>query len=151
MAAGLEREARRLGAFRDPSLEAMIPRSSRWDLAWALAEAEAPHAAAIETAIDGWIALGGDAEWDIGEEPRRFLSLRFETAFAFLCRMCHTGDHPETSLAGYPADMAPLEAARYFLVDWWATHGRDAAAEELILAWHDDLTTGCGPGSAAAG
>lgn len=41
-------------------------------------------------------------------------------------------------MVGYPSELAPLDVARYFLVDWWNTHGRDAASEELILSLHDE-------------
>lgn len=68
-----------------------------------LREREAPHAAAIRTAIDAWIESG---VWpELADVARWFLNLRMETSLNLVVQLCHCGEGAESSLWDFPAGM----------------------------------------------
>ena len=100
-----------------------------------LREREAPHAAAIRTAIDAWIESG---VWpELADVARWFLNLRMETSLNLVVQLCHCGEGAESSLWDFPAGMDEADVARYLWLDWWETHGRFSATRELVAARHD--------------
>lgn len=100
-----------------------------------LAELEAPHAAAIESAID---ALCSTGHWPmLADAPRYLLRLRIETSLNLLLQLCECGGHPESSLWDFPAGLSAPDLLCHLLLEWWPRHGRYNAARELVIASHD--------------
>jgi hypothetical protein len=100
-----------------------------------LREVEAPYAGAVAAAVEQWAQTG---QWPPLEPVAAgFLRLRTETARDFLLQLCQSGAHPESSVFEFPSGWGRAELARYFLVAWWETHGRAAAAAEWIVQAHD--------------
>ncbi|MEY2562247.1 MAG: hypothetical protein QOH88_440 [Verrucomicrobiota bacterium] len=100
------------------------------DLISRIEEAEKPYLPEVEAAI-ALIALSGEVDLDgFSLEALSVLRKRAETAAWFI----HTLTTASTTLFPHP-QCSMGDAVRWLLVDWWAEHGREMAADHEIVSW----------------